>query len=114
VEATYKSTCFEPKETGISKCYEVISVLGINNYTLGLLYILIVNGLSITYNKSRYFYTLHNDIEIKGGVAWWVARLTRHVDIVGSSPIKGPHCFLEQETLPSLLSTGWFQEWIGA
>jgi len=25
-----------------------------------------------------------------------------------SSPIKG--CFLEQETLPLLLSTGWFQE----
>jgi len=22
------------------------------------------------------------------------------------SPIKGPHCFLEQETLPLLLSTG--------
>ena len=21
-----------------------------------------------------------------------------------------PHCFLEQETLPLLLSTGWFQE----
>jgi len=26
---------------------------------------------------------------------------------VGSSPIKGPRCFLEQETLPLLLSTGW-------
>jgi len=24
--------------------------------------------------------------------------------------IKGPCCFLEQETLPLLLSTGWFQE----
>ena len=23
---------------------------------------------------------------------------------------KGPRCFLEQETLPLLLSTGWFQE----
>jgi len=28
--------------------------------------------------------------------------------------IKGSNCFFEQETLPSLLSTGWFQEWIGA
>jgi len=29
---------------------------------------------------------------------------------VSSSPIKGPRCFLEQETLLSLLSTGWFQQ----
>jgi len=27
---------------------------------------------------------------------------------------KGPRCFLEQETLPLLLSTGWFQERIRA
>jgi len=44
----------------------------------------------------------------------WVARLTRNVEVVGSSPIKGPRCFLEQETLPLLLSTGWFQEQIRA
>jgi len=29
---------------------------------------------------------------------------------VRSSPIKGPRCVLEQETLHLLLSTGWFQE----
>ena len=29
-------------------------------------------------------------------------------------PIKGPCCFLEQENLPLLLSTGWFQEQIRA
>jgi len=28
--------------------------------------------------------------------------------------MKGPLCFLEQETLPILLSTGWFQEQIRA
>ena len=39
----------------------------------------------------------------------WVARLTRNVEVVGSSSIKGPRCFLDQETLPLLLSTGWFQ-----
>jgi len=38
-----------------------------------------------------------------------VARLTRNVEVVGSSLIKGPLCFLEQDTLPLLLSTGWFQ-----
>ena len=32
------------------------------------------------------------------------------VEVVGSSPIKALCCFLEQETLPLLLSTGWFQE----
>ena len=46
----------------------------------------------------------------RDGVAQWVARLTRNVEVVGSSPIKGPRCFLEQETLPLLHSTGWFQE----
>ena len=30
----------------------------------------------------------------------WVARLTRNVEVVGSRPIKGPACFLQQETLP--------------
>ena len=47
-------------------------------------------------------------------VTQWVARLTRNVEVLGSSPIKSPHCFNEQETLPLLLSTGWFQEWIRA
>ena len=43
-------------------------------------------------------------------VAQWVAHLTRNGEVVVSSPSIGPHCFLEQETLPLLLSTGWFQE----
>ena len=42
----------------------------------------------------------------------WVARLTRNVEVVDSIPVQGPRCFIEQETLPLLLSTGWFQEWI--
>ena len=51
----------------------------------------------------------------KGGVAQWVTRLTRNVEVVGSSPMEGHHrCFLEQETLPLLFSTGWFQERIRA
>ena len=50
----------------------------------------------------------------RGGVAQWVARLIRNVEVVGSSHIKGPRCFIEQETLPLLLSTGWFQERIRA
>ena len=37
-------------------------------------------------------------------MAQWDVRLTRNVEVVGSSPIKG----LEQETLPLLISTGWF------
>jgi len=43
-----------------------------------------------------------------------VARLTRNEEVVGSSPIKSPRCFLEQETLPLLLNAGWFQELIRA
>jgi len=44
----------------------------------------------------------------------WVAPLTRNVEAVGSRLIKGPRCFLEQETLPLLLSTGWLQKRIRA
>ena len=47
-------------------------------------------------------------------MAQWVALLTHNVEIMGSSPNKGPHCFVEQETLPLLLSTGLFQESISA
>ena len=49
---------------------------------------------------------------IKGSMAQWVARLTRNtwMPVVSSSPIKGPCCFLEQETLPSFRSIGCFQE----
>ena len=50
----------------------------------------------------------------RGGVAQWVARLTRNVTVVSSSPIKGLRCFIEQETLLLLLSTGWFKERIPA
>ena len=46
----------------------------------------------------------------RGGVAQWVARLSSNMEVVGSSPIKGPRCFREQEILPLLLSTGWSQE----
>jgi len=48
------------------------------------------------------------------GVAQWVARLIGNMEVVGSSNIKGPRCFREQETLPILLSAGWFQERIRA
>ena len=44
----------------------------------------------------------------------WVACLTRNVEVVCSSPIKGPRYFIEQDTLPLLLNTGWFQERIRA
>ena len=47
-------------------------------------------------------------------MAQWVARLTRNAEVVCSNPIKDPCSFLEQETLPLLLSTGWFQERIRA
>ena len=43
-------------------------------------------------------------------MAQWVARLTRNVEVVGSSAIKGTRCFLEQETLSLLHRSGWFQE----
>jgi len=38
--------------------------------------------------------------------------VTRNGEIVGSSSIKRPRCFIEQDTIPLLLSTGWSQEQI--
>jgi len=35
-----------------------------------------------------------------------MAHLSRNLLVVGLSPIKGPCCFLEKESLPLLLSTG--------
>ena len=43
-------------------------------------------------------------------VAQWVARLTRNLSVMGSKPSKATVVTFEQETLPSLLSTGWFLE----
>ena len=43
-------------------------------------------------------------------VAQWVKCLTHNWSAVSSNPIKASGPFHEQETLPSLLSTGWFQE----
>ena len=34
--------------------------------------------------------------------------------VISSNPLKGPSYFLEQNTLASLVSTGWFQETICA
>jgi len=40
-----------------------------------------------------------------GGVAQWVPRLTRNLEVVGLSPVQGIRCFLEQETL--LIAKYW-------
>jgi len=42
----------------------------------------------------------------------WEAHLTCNLSVINSISIKGSHCFLEQATLTSLLSTGSFQELI--
>ena len=65
-------------------------------------------------NNRRKQQIKHKNVNFRGSVTQWVACLTCNVEVVGSSPIKGPHCFREQETLPVLLSTGWVQEQIPA
>jgi len=48
-------------------------------------------------------------------MAQWVAPLTRYHSVVSLSFLDiGSRCFLEQETLPTLLCTGLFQEQIQA
>ena len=65
-------------------------------------------------NQENLVLSIYEAYSLRGGVAQWVAHLTHNVEVVGTSPIKGPRCFLEQETLPLLSSTGWFQERIRA
>ena len=43
-------------------------------------------------------------------VAQWISRLTRNISVVGSNPNTCSCCFLEKETLPSLLSTALVQK----
>ena len=43
-------------------------------------------------------------------VAQWVARLTHNRSVVTSNTIKDSRCLNQQETVPSLLCTGWLQE----
>jgi len=45
------------------------------------------------------------------GMAQWLACMPLRFEF---EPIKGSSCFLKQNTLPSLLSTGWFREHIQA
>ena len=59
-------------------------------------------------------WTKATDSIYRGGVAQWVARLTRNRSFVCKNPITGFRRFIKQLTLPSLLSTGWFQERIRA
>ena len=45
-----------------------------------------------------------------GDVEQWEQRMTCNRSVVSSNPSKGSRCFSGQDILPSLLSTGWFQE----
>jgi len=45
-------------------------------------------------------------IALRGSVGQWAVRLIRNLEVVGSSSVKGPYCFLEQETLPLWLVPG--------
>ena len=46
-------------------------------------------------------------------MAQWLVPLDHYyhkLPVMVSNPIKGYRCFIQQEILPSLLSTSWFQE----
>ena len=61
-------------------------------------------GLDLT----TYSETIHYHIYIHVTV-YMILMLMLMLEVVGSSPIKGPRCFLEQEMLALLISTGCFQ-----
>ena len=101
-------------------CWSISVHAGLCWSLFGLYWSLIAVFISVNLEKSfvEALFVFREDLvnmqTFKGGMVQWVARLTRNVEVVDSSPIKGPRCFLEQETLPLLLSTGWFQERIRA
>ena len=45
-------------------------------------------------------------MSLRGGVVQWVARLTRNVEALGSSPIKGPDVSLSKKLYPHWLVPG--------
>ena len=52
---------------------------------------------------------VHNNVAtFTKGAARLMGRASHSYSVSRSNPIKGSHCFLEQETLPSLLNTGLF------
>jgi len=57
--------------------------------------------------------TTHDSkINYRAGLVQWLAHLTCDpwMPVRSSpSPVKGSSCYIHQETLPSLLSTAWFQ-----
>ena len=70
--------------------------------------------LMLSAKQGNYWYHFYNVLNrdlvleaLRGGVAQWVACLTHNMESMGSNPIKGPHYFLEQETLPLLLWCEW-------
>ena len=60
-------------------------------------------------NVRIYVIILHNSISCchplqRGGVTQWVARLTRNVEVVGSSPITSPVVSLSKKVYPCCLA----------
>ena len=103
----------------IQRLEAIIDDCGRDNYTTTTIVEMVVVthrfaiGAVSVFSMSS-FVSLYMRHHVRSGVARWVARLTRKVEVLGSSPIKGPRCFLGQEPLPLLLSTGWFEERIRA
>jgi len=54
--------------------------------------------------------TIFNTVHVDTISVYRRSRLARQSWV--RTPFKSSLCFFEQETLPSLLSTGWFQKWI--
>ena len=70
--------------------------------------ICLYNNLSDYFDFTCMFVLSYPPSSPGGVVSQWLAHLTCNWSFVIEIPIKGSHCFHEQETLPSLVSTGWF------
>ena len=71
------------------------------------------NHVSVLLKQSRKMLSLATILDLNNSIKAMGQRgAVDSLSFVNSNPSKGSCCFLELVKLPSLLSTGWFQEWI--
>jgi len=71
------------------------------------------NHVSVLLKQARKMLSLATILDLNNSIKAMGQRgAVDSLSFVSSSLSKGSCCFLELVKLPSLLSTGWFQEWI--
>ena len=101
----------------ISVNVELLNVRSFSVFIVVVVIMIATNIISISTNNtiptsqpssSSETVASHHIYVFRGGVMQWVARLGRNLSAVSSSSFKVYRCYIEPNTSPTLLSTGWF------